>query len=75
MVLVGKKQKLKASKVKSIEDLVKEADVIMYLLPDENISDTYYQTEPNIKNGSMIAFAHGFNIHYGQFNQEQILMW
>ena len=61
-----KKAEAEGFEVKSIEESVKDADVIMYLLPDENISDTYNQTEPNIKNGSMIAFAHGFNIHYGQ---------
>ena len=53
--------------VKSIEDAVKEADVIMVLAPDEFQSTLYAkQIEPNIKNGATLAFAHGFAIHYNQ---------
>ena len=51
-----KKAEAEGFEVKSIEESVKDADVIMYLLPDENISDTYNQTEPNIKNGSSLIF-------------------
>jgi ketol-acid reductoisomerase len=45
----------------------KRADVIMMLVPDEYMADIY-RTEiaPNIKKGSYLGFAHGFNIHFGQ---------
>ncbi len=53
--------------VKSVEEAVKGADVVMILLPDENIAKVYKeQIEPNMKEGAALAFAHGFNIHYGQ---------
>ncbi|NWF52558.1 MAG: ketol-acid reductoisomerase [Nitrospirae bacterium] len=48
-------------------DAVKKADLIMMLVPDEYMADIY-RTEigPNIKRGSYLGFAHGFNIHFGQ---------
>ncbi|HHJ13544.1 MAG TPA: ketol-acid reductoisomerase [Gammaproteobacteria bacterium] len=53
--------------VKSIEEAVKGADVVMILAPDEHQAKLYRdQIEPNIKKGAALAFAHGFNIHYGQ---------
>ncbi|MDE1951781.1 MAG: ketol-acid reductoisomerase [Betaproteobacteria bacterium] len=53
--------------VKDVDDSVKGADVIMILLPDENIAQVYREhVEPNAKKGAALAFAHGFNIHYGQ---------
>jgi ketol-acid reductoisomerase len=49
-----------------VADAVKGADFVMMLLPDENIPDVYAQSvAPNIKEGAAVAFAHGFNIHYG----------
>jgi ketol-acid reductoisomerase len=54
-------------KVKEVGDAVKGADLVMILLPDENIPQVYYgDVEPNIKKGATLAFAHGFNIHYNQ---------
>ena len=54
-------------KVAEVDEAVKNADVIMILLPDENIADVYKQNiEPNAKQGAVLAFAHGFNVHYGQ---------
>ncbi|MEO5733626.1 MAG: ketol-acid reductoisomerase, partial [Rubrivivax sp.] len=45
----------------------KHADVVMVLLPDEQIATVYKDdVEPNIKQGASLAFAHGFNVHYGQ---------
>ena len=45
---------------------VKGADIVMVLLPDEHHAAVYSQfIEPNIKKGASLAFAHGFNIHYG----------
>ena len=44
-----------------------KADLVMFLIPDEFQGKTYAEDiEPNLKEGSTIAFAHGFNIHYGQ---------
>ena len=53
--------------VKEIGDAVRDADIVMVLLPDENHADVYRSAiEPNIKQGATLAFAHGFNIHFGQ---------
>ena len=54
-------------KAQEIGDAVKGADFIMMLMPDEHIAATYKtEVEPNIKKGATLAFAHGFNVHYGQ---------
>ncbi|WP_036168718.1 ketol-acid reductoisomerase [Massilia sp. 9096] len=54
-------------KVAEVDEAVKSADVVMILLPDENIAEVYKNNvEPNIKQGAVLAFAHGFNVHYGQ---------
>ena len=54
-------------KVAEVADAVKQADVVMILLPDEQIAKVYREdVEPNIKQGASLAFAHGFNVHYGQ---------
>src|ERR1700758_4236024 len=54
-------------KVAEVAAAVKEADVVMILLPDENIAEVYRNdVEPNIRQGASLAFAHGFNVHYGQ---------
>ncbi len=53
--------------VKEIAAAVKDADVVMLLVPDEQQPDVYRdEIEPNLKQGAALAFAHGFNIHYGQ---------
>jgi len=53
--------------VKEVADAVKDADVVMMLLPDEQIADVYNkEVHNNIKQGAALAFAHGFNVHYGQ---------
>ena len=53
--------------VKSIEDAVAWADVVMILAPDEHQAALYReQVAPHIKNGAALAFAHGFNIHFRQ---------
>ena len=44
-----------------------EADVVMMLIPDEKQSATYKKdVAPNLRPGMALAFAHGFNIHFGQ---------
>jgi ketol-acid reductoisomerase len=54
-------------KVAEVNDAVKNADVVMILLPDENIPEVYNNNvAPNIKQGAVLAFAHGFNVHYNQ---------
>jgi ketol-acid reductoisomerase len=56
-------------KVQSIEDAIKDADVVMILAPDEHQAALYRNAvEPNIKQGAALAFAHGFNIHYEQID-------
>jgi ketol-acid reductoisomerase len=53
-------------KVMEVADAVKSADVVMILLPDEQIGAVYTNdVEPNIKQGASLVFAHGFNVHYG----------
>ncbi len=53
--------------VMEVKDAVKTSDVIMVLIPDEYQGDTYKSDiAPYIKEGSYLAFAHGFNIHFGQ---------
>ena len=54
-------------KVAEVAEAVKSADVVMVLLPDEQIASVYVNDiEPNIKKGASLAFAHGFNVHYNQ---------
>ncbi len=48
-------------------EAAKKADVIMILLPDEDQGDTYRdEIAPNLKKGTCLGFAHGFNIHFNQ---------
>ena len=54
-------------KVAEVAEAVKAADIVMMLLPDEQIATVYTNdVAPNIKRGASLAFAHGFNVHYGQ---------
>jgi ketol-acid reductoisomerase len=53
--------------VKSIDEAVAGADLVMILAPDEHQAALYRQSvEPNIKQGAVLAFAHGFNVHFRQ---------
>ncbi|MFA5073773.1 MAG: ketol-acid reductoisomerase [Nitrospirota bacterium] len=53
--------------VMSAAEAAKKADIIMILLPDEIQAEVYKnEIAPNMKQGVLIAFAHGFNIHFGQ---------
>ncbi|MCI4624964.1 MAG: ketol-acid reductoisomerase [Candidatus Magnetoovum sp. WYHC-5] len=48
-------------------EAAKIADLIMILLPDELQGEVYKnEIAPNVKEGIFLAFAHGFNIHFGQ---------
>ncbi len=54
-------------KVATVEEASKMADMIMILLPDEKQADIYKtQIAPNLSAGKILAFAHGFNIHFNQ---------
>ena len=62
-----KKAKAAGLNVKEVDKAVDGADVVMILLPDESQPQVYRdEIEPNIKKGAALAFAHGFNIHFGQ---------
>jgi ketol-acid reductoisomerase len=53
--------------VKPVVEAVAGADLVMVLTPDEFQSQLYKdEIEPNLKKGSILAFAHGFAIHYNQ---------
>ena len=54
-------------KVMNTADAVKQSDLVMVLTPDEFQSQLYKSDiEPNLKQGAVLAFAHGFSIHYNQ---------
>jgi ketol-acid reductoisomerase len=47
-------------------DAVREADVIMCVLPDTSHGKVYAaDIAPNLKDGDMLMFAHGFSVHFG----------
>jgi len=53
-------------KVFSVSEACEKADWIMILLPDEFQKDVYLkEIEPNLKEGKVLSFAHGFNIRFG----------
>ena len=54
-------------KVLTVAEAAQTADLLMILLPDE-VHKTVYSNEiqPHLKAGKVLAFAHGFNIHFGQ---------
>ncbi|HBL37039.1 MAG TPA: ketol-acid reductoisomerase, partial [Firmicutes bacterium] len=54
-------------KVATTFEASKQADIIMILVNDEKQPQIYEESIlPNLKAGKCLAFAHGFNIHYGQ---------
>ncbi|MCQ2508695.1 MAG: ketol-acid reductoisomerase [Dorea sp.] len=66
----GSKSKAKAEAqgltVLPTKEAAKIADIIMILINDEKMADMYYEDiEPNLEEGNMLMFAHGFNIHFG----------
>lgn len=61
------KAEAKGFKVMSVGEATKAADLVMILTPDEFQGDIFKaEIEPNLSEGNAIAFAHGFNIHFGQ---------
>ena len=54
-------------KVMTTEDAVKCSDIVMILVNDEKQAKLYHSSiEPYLRKGMYLAFAHGFNIHFGQ---------
>ncbi|MCB1532899.1 MAG: ketol-acid reductoisomerase [Alphaproteobacteria bacterium] len=51
--------------VKDPATAVADADVVMFLVPDEYQAELYSDIEAHIKQGAALAFAHGLNIHFG----------
>jgi ketol-acid reductoisomerase len=77
----GSKSKAKAEaaglQVLSPGDAVRAADIIMVLLPDTEQKRVYEaDIAPNLSKGNSLAFAHGFNIHFGQITPpEGVDVW
>ncbi|WP_297455334.1 ketol-acid reductoisomerase [Ferrovum sp.] len=62
-----KKAEAAGLKVREVAEAVAGADLVMILLPDESQPEVYRDAiAPNLKAGAALAFAHGFNIHFGQ---------
>jgi ketol-acid reductoisomerase len=61
------KAKAEGFEVYSPDEAAKKADVIMILTPD-TVQPQLFQSAilPNLDEGNALAFAHGFNIHFGQ---------
>ena len=53
--------------VKTVAEAAAWADVISILIPDTKQAEVYHTAiEPNLQDGDILVFAHGFNIHYGE---------
>ena len=56
-------------RVGTVEDVSREADIIMMLIPDHLQRSVYEKAvEPALAEGKMLMFAHGFNIHFQQID-------
>jgi ketol-acid reductoisomerase len=54
-------------RVGTVEEVAREADIIMMLAPDQVQKKIYDESiAPGLRAGKMLMFAHGFNIHYNQ---------
>src|SRR5574344_1656528 len=63
----AEKAKAAGLTVTTVAKAVQQADITMILLPDEKQADVYKsEIAANLKSGSALAFAHGFNIHFKQ---------
>lgn len=63
----AKKAKAAGFEVTDAGPAVAKADIVVLLLPDEMQGNIYRaEIAANLKKGSYLVFAHGFNIHYGQ---------
>ena len=65
-------------KVEAVQDAVNNSDLVMILAPDEFQKDIYEkQIQPNLKDTAILAFAHGFNIHFNKIipdNSNSVIM-
>ena len=62
----GAKAEAQGMKVMTSAEAAKVADIIMILINDEKQAALYKESiEPNLTEGKTLAFAHGFNIHFG----------
>ena len=59
--------------VAEVADAVAQADVVMMLCPDELMGGIYSDIEEHFKSGATLAFAHGFNIHFGYISPREDL--
>ncbi len=65
----ARKAKKAGLAVASVAKAVAAADVVMMLVPDEHQAKLYREeVAPNLKKNAALAFAHGFNIHFGQID-------
>src|SRR3989454_4551228 len=56
-------------RVTDTADAVSSADVVMILVPDTAQKDVYdREIGPNLRDGQLLMFAHGFNIHFGRID-------
>ncbi len=61
-------------RVAALDAAIAGADVVMVLAPDEHQARLYREhLAPNLKQGAALAFAHGFNIHFGQIEPREDL--
>ena len=64
-----KKAEEQGMDVYTAAEAAKKADIIMILINDEKQAKLYKESiEPNLEEGNVLAFAHGFNIHFGCIN-------
>lgn len=59
------KAKQAGLEVAEVSEAVAQADIVMMLCPDESMGEIYRGIEADFKPGASLAFAHGFNIHFG----------
>ncbi|SMO52050.1 ketol-acid reductoisomerase [Fodinibius sediminis] len=58
-------------KVLPTAEAAEAGDIVMILIPDQYQADVYEESiKPNLSEGNVLAFAHGFNIHFGQIEPE-----
>ena len=65
----GSRSKVKAEadglQVFTVAEATKRANIVMVLIPDTLQGSVYEEhIAPNLKDGAMLMFAHGFNIHF-----------
>ena len=68
----GKKAEQDGWKLLSAAEATKGADIVIMLSPDMTQPAIYRDSvAPNMKDGAMLLFSHGFNIHYGQITSAE----